>query len=70
MAAKDVLTKAQLERQLKRQSGMLEDMKEHGRSAADIRKMEKLVETTRRRLERAREADYDEEISEVQKIGG
>ena len=69
MSAADVLTKAQLEAQLRRQSAMLEDMKEHGRSPADIRKMEMTVKTTRRRLERAREADYDEEIAEVQMIG-
>lgn len=69
MAAKDVLTKEQLESQLTRQTRMLEAMKESGYSAEHIRAQELKVETTRRRLERAREADYDEEISEVQKIG-
>lgn len=69
MAAKDVLTKEQLESQLTRQTQLLEAMKESGYAEGLIRMQKLKVETTRRRLERAREADYDEEISEVQKIG-
>lgn len=66
----DVLSKKQLEAQLTRQEATLEEMKRAGRSAGEIRIWEKVVDTTRRRFERAQNADYEEEVESVQRIGG
>jgi|GEM_PF-5681238 len=65
----DVLTRNQLEEQLRRQEAMLEDMRANGRLPDKIKAVEDLVRLTRRRLERAREADYEESIEKVQQIG-
>lgn len=66
--AKDVLTIAQLENQLARREANLEYLKKSGAPAKTIRAAGKDLELTRRRLERARNADYDEEIESVQQI--
>ena len=66
--AKDILTLRQLEEQKARREKKLEYLKETGAPAAAIKTAEDDLKLTNRRLERARAADYDEEIESVQQI--
>lgn len=66
----DVLTREQLEDQLRRQQAQLEDMRAEGKEQSVIDAFEKFVLLTRRRLERKINADYEEEIHSVQQMGG
>ena len=66
--AKDVLSVRQLEAQLVRREEKLEYLKKTGAPADAIRIAGKDVDLTRRRLERAKAADYDEEIETGQQI--
>lgn len=65
---KDILTINQLETQRIRREEKLEYLKRTGAPEAAIRQAEKDLTLTRRRLERARAADYDEEIESVQQM--
>ena len=66
----DVIGKTRLAQILEMQIAKLEDMKQKGEAADRIANQEFEIKCTRRRLERAGSADYDEEISEVKTIGG
>ena len=66
---KDILTINQLEAQRIRRAERIEYLKKTGAPEAAIRQAEKDLLLTRRRLERAREADYDEEIESVEHMG-
>lgn len=66
----DVLTHKQLEDQLKRQQAQLEEMKASGKEQSVIDAFEKFVLLTRRRLERLENADYEEDMQSVQRMGG
>lgn len=66
----DVLTRKQLEDQLRRQQAQLEAMRAEGKEQRVIDAFEKFVLLTRRRLERKVNADYDEELRSVQQMGG
>ena len=66
--AKDILTIRQLEDQLLRREKNLEYLKQTGAPPAAIKLAEDNLKLTKRRLERARAADYDEEIESVQQI--
>ena len=66
--AKDILSIAQLEAQMARREAKLEYLKKTGAPPEAIRTAGKDLELTRRRLERAKAADYDEEIESVQQI--
>lgn len=65
----DVLTRKQLEDQLRRQQAQLEDMRAEGKKKSVIDAFEMFVLLTRRRLERKINADYEEEIHSVQQMG-
>ena len=66
----DVLTRKQREDQLKRQRAQLEEMKTSGKEQSVIDAFEKFVLLTRRRLERLENADYEEDMQSVQRMGG
>lgn len=66
----DVLTRKQLEDQLRRQQAQLEEMRESGKEPSVIDAFEKFVLLTRRRLERLENADYEEDMRSVQQMGG
>lgn len=66
----DVLTRKQLEDQLKRQRAQLEEMKASGKEQSVIDAFEKFVLLTQRRLERLENADYEEDMQSVQRMGG
>lgn len=66
----DVLTRKQLEDQLKRQQAQLEEMKTSGKEQSVIDAFEKFVLLTQRRLERLENADYEEDVQSVQRMGG
>lgn len=66
----DVLTRKQLEDQLKRQRAQLEEMKASGKEPSVIDAFEKFVLLTQRRLERLENADYEEDMQSVQRMGG
>ena len=66
----DVLTRKQLEAQLIRQQAQLEEMKANGKEQRVIDAFEKFVILTRRRLERQKNADYEEDMQNVQQLGG
>ena len=66
----DVLTRKQLEDQLKRQQAQLEEMKAAGKEPSVIDAFEKFVLLTQRRLERLENADYEEDLQSVQRMGG
>ena len=66
---KDILTIAQLEAQKIRRTDRLEYLKKTNAPADVIRTAECDLRLTTRRLERARAADYDEEMQSVQQIG-
>ncbi len=67
--AKDILTIAQLEAQKARREDKLEYLKRTGAPPEAIRTAEADLRLTCRRLERARAADYDEEMESVQQLG-
>ena len=67
--AKDILTIAQLEAQKARREANLEYLKKSGAPPEAIRTAEVDLRLTCRRLERARAADYDEEMETVQQLG-
>lgn len=68
--AKDVLSIQQLEGQLARREAKLEYLKKTNAPEASVETARKDMELTRRRLERARAADYDEEMQSLQRLGG
>lgn len=67
--AKDILTIRQLEAQLARRQERLRQLTESGAPEAAIELARKDLQLTRRRLERAREADYEEEMVNLQQMG-
>lgn len=67
--AKDILTIRQLEAQLARRQERLRQLIESGAPEAAIELARKDLQLTRRRLERAREADYEEEMVDLQQMG-
>lgn len=66
---KDVLTIRQLEEQLTRRQGILDVLLSTNAPREAIETAQKNLLLTRRRLERARAADYDEEIVKVERTG-
>ena len=67
--AKDILTIRQLEAQLARRQERLRQLIESGAPEAAIELTRKDLQLTRRRLERAQEADYEEEMVDLQQMG-
>lgn len=67
--AKDILSIRQLEDQLERRKERLEFLKKTNAPGEAIATTEKDIQLTRRRLERARAADYDEEMQSLQRMG-
>ena len=67
--AKDILTLEQLEAQAARRREKLEYLKRTNAPPEAIRVAEKDLQLTCRRLERARAADYDEEMQTLQILG-
>ena len=66
--AKDVLTIRQLEDQLRRREETLAQLKKTDAPQAAVDEAERRMQLTKRRLERARAADYDEEIEDIQQL--
>ena len=66
--AKDVLTIRQLEDQLRRREETLAQLKKTDARQAAVDEAERRMQLTKRRLERARAADYDEEIEDIQQL--
>lgn len=66
---KDVLTIVQLEEQLERRQRILDVLLSTDAPREAIETAQKNLLLTRRRLERARAADYDEEIVKVEQTG-
>lgn len=68
--SKDILTIRQLQDQLGRRQERLRQLIESSAPEMEIKQAQKDLQLTRRRLERAKAADYDEEMVELQRIGG
>ena len=67
--AKDILTIHQLEEQLARRTDNLGALIKSNAPEAAIKLARKNLALTQRRLERAREADYDEEMLDIKQMG-
>ena len=67
--AKDILTMNQLIAQEQRRAETLRMLETTGAPEASIREARSKLQLTQRRIERARNADYDEEIMEIRRIG-
>ncbi|MBP3410086.1 MAG: hypothetical protein J6M10_03725 [Clostridia bacterium] len=66
----DILTKAQLQEQLARRQETLRKMQAEGAPESSLHAQRKKIELTERRLERMENADYEESIESVLRIGG
>lgn len=66
--SKDILTIRQLQDQLGRRQERLRQLIESSAPETEIKQAQKDLQLTRRRLERAKAADYDEELMDVQEI--
>lgn len=66
--AKDVLSIRQLEAQYERRLKVLDELAMNNAPAEAIAEARRKLLLTQRRLERAKAADYDEEIESVQQI--